>query len=184
MQAKNVDPGHLNYRAQYLTPESTPGMERAAVVDRIHEVMAGLDPSFEVPYTHEAIDSLAHVRDQAGIDLVLTWLAYATQYTTEGASYGKIGWGTPPSSARAAVAAAWTQVRILHRAVCLFRSFRCPLLADSALCLRAKVAAACIQVRASRHLFRLFCYHFVHPLLIACAACTRCAHRAALILLC
>lgn len=138
MQAKNVDPGHLNYRAQYLTPESTPGMERATVVDRIHEVMAGLDPSFEVPYTHEAIDSLAHVRDQAGIDLVLTWLAYATQYTTEGASYGKIGWGTPPASARAEVAAAWTQVRISHRAVCLsvcFVRFAVPLLTD---CVRAQ----------------------------------------------
>jgi hypothetical protein len=94
LQAKAVEPTHLQYRDQWMSPANTADLNEDQVRDRIHEVIKNLDSTFDVPSTAEGLDMLTHVRSHDDVEQVIAWLGAARQY----ALGHKPGWATPPPS--------------------------------------------------------------------------------------
>jgi hypothetical protein len=103
MQAKAVDPTHLQYREQWMAPASTTSLTEDQVRDRIHEVMKNLDSSFDIPSTAEGLEMLTHVRSHDDVEQVVAWLGAARQCASLG---HKPGWATPPPARLLGAAAA------------------------------------------------------------------------------
>ena len=127
VQAAGLDPEHIRYRETWMSPAATSGMSEDQVKERIHAVMKGLEPSFDLPDTAEGIETLTHVRTPEDLVPVLAWLGNAKQY----AARPQPGWSTPaPPNARAA-AEAWQRVRqacvyIVLMHACASMSHPCP----------------------------------------------------------
>lgn len=100
-QAKAVDPTHLKYREQWMAPSNTAELSADQVRDRIHEVVANLDSSFDVPSTAEGLEMLTHVRSHDEVDQLATWLGAAHQQAPGQGT----GWATPPPTRLLAAAA-------------------------------------------------------------------------------
>jgi hypothetical protein len=108
VQASAIDPNYLQYREKWLSPEATANLAEDQAREQIHNAMKILDPSFDIPDISEGIDTLTHIRSQADMDQVTTWLGNARQHVSAGVP----GWSTnPPPSAKAA-ADHWMRVRI------------------------------------------------------------------------